>query len=70
MIRMSLNVKSQGAKKSRFFPKRLATPNLICETLYIADYQYVNVASFVVLDLRLIASLATAHFYCAEKSSK
>ena len=27
--------------------------NLRCETLYIADYKYVNISSFAVLDIKL-----------------
>ena len=27
--------------------------NLRCETLYIADYEYINITSFAVLDIKL-----------------
>ena len=55
MIRISLNVKSQRTKtKFRFSPKGPTTPkNLRCETLYIADYIYVNISSFAVLGIKL-----------------
>ena len=45
MIRISLNVKSQGTDDSK---------NLRCETLYIADYEYINISSFAVLDIKLL----------------
>ena len=39
VIRISLNVKSQGTKKIEVFSQRTDdSKNLGCETLYIADY--------------------------------
>ena len=44
----------KGLKESRFSPKRLKTSKkLRCETLYIANYKYVNICSFAVLDIKL-----------------
>ena len=43
-----------GQKKSRFFS--LTTNNsktLRCETLYVGNYEYVNISSFVVLGIKL-----------------
>ena len=48
MIRISLNVKSQRAKKLTDNSKHLGY-----ETLYIADYEYLNISSFAVLDIKL-----------------
>ena len=54
MIRISLNVKSQGTKIIEVFSHGIAdSQNLGCGTLYIADYEYVNISSFVVLDIKL-----------------
>ena len=44
VIRISLNVKSQGANNSK---------HLRCKILYIVDYEYVNITGFAVLDVRL-----------------
>ena len=44
----------KGLKKSRFSPKAFSDlKNLRCETLYIADYEYVHISSFAVLDIKL-----------------
>ena len=44
----------KGLKKSRFSPKGPTTPkNLRCETLYISDYENVNISSFAVLGIKL-----------------
>ena len=49
MIRMSLNVKWQSTKKSRFSPKGQTTPkNLGCETLHIAHYEKLKICGFAV----------------------
>ena len=41
-------------KKSRFSPKGPTHPKkLRCETLYIGDYEYVNISSFAVLGKKL-----------------
>ena len=50
MIRISLSVRSQGTKNSKFSPN---SKNLRCETLYIADYEHINITSFAVLDIKL-----------------
>ena len=44
----------KGLKKSAFSPKELTTlKNLRYEALYIADYKYVNISSYAVLDIKL-----------------
>ena len=54
LIRISLSVKSQGAKQSRFPPQETDdSKNLRCETLYTADHEYINITSFAVLDIKL-----------------
>ena len=54
MIRISLNVKSQGNKTFEFFSQGTHnSKNLRCETLYIANYEYLNISSFVVLNIEL-----------------
>ena len=54
MIRICLNVKSQWPNKSRFSPQGTDDSiNLRCETLYIGDYEYVNISSFAVLGIKL-----------------
>ena len=54
MIRISLNVKSQGTKKIEVFSQGTDDSKILrCEALYIADYEYVNITSFAVLDVRL-----------------
>ena len=48
MIRHSLKVKPQGTEKIDVFPKGTDDfKNLRYETLYIADYKYVNISSFL-----------------------
>ena len=46
MIRICFKVKHQRTKKSRFSSKG-------CETLYIGDYDNVNISSFVLLGIKL-----------------
>ena len=54
MIRISLSVKSQGTKKIEVFSQGTDdSKNVGCETLYIADYEYINITSFAVLDIKL-----------------
>ena len=54
MFGISLNVKSQGTGKIEVFSQVTNKfKNLRCETLYIADYRYVNITNFVVLDIKL-----------------
>ena len=46
-IRISLNLKSQGAKKIEVFSQLTDdSKNFSCENLYIADYKYVNHLQF------------------------
>ena len=54
MIRMSLDVESQRTKKIELFSQGTdESKNLRCETLYIANYEYVNISRFAVLDIEL-----------------
>ena len=54
VIRICLNVKSQRTKKIEVFSQRTDdSKNLRCETLYISDYEYVNISSFTVLGIKL-----------------
>ena len=54
MIRVCLNVKSQQTKKIEVFSQGTDdSNNLRCETLYIGDYEYVNISSFAVLGIEL-----------------
>ena len=54
MIRISLNLKSQGTKKIEFFSQGTSdSKSLRCEILYIANYEYVNISSLVVLNIKL-----------------
>ena len=57
MNRISLNVKSQGTKKLRFLQKVKGqaddSKNLRCETLYISNYEYVNISTFAKSDIKL-----------------
>ena len=54
MIRISLNFKFQGTEKMDVFSQGTNDlKNLRYETLYIADYKYVNISSFAVLDIEL-----------------
>ena len=54
---MSLNVKSQGAKKSRFLQKVQEqaddSKNLRSESLYISVYECVNISTFSPSDVKL-----------------
>ena len=52
MIRICLNVKSQRTKKL-FSLETDDSKRLRCETLYIGDYESVNIYSFVVLGIKL-----------------
>ena len=48
-----LNVQSQ-ATKNRVFSQRIDfAKRFRCEILYIADYEYVSISSFAVLDTKL-----------------
>ena len=51
MIRIVYSVKSQEAKKSRFFPQGMDEAKYLRR--YIANYEYVNISSFAVLDIEL-----------------
>ena len=43
-----------GLKTSKFSPRGTDdSKNLRCETLYIGDYEYVNISSFAVLNIKL-----------------
>ena len=54
VIRIYLNVKSRRTKKIEVFSKGTDdSKNLTCETLYISDYEYVNISSFAVLGIKL-----------------
>ena len=54
MIRICLNFKSQRTKKIEVFSYGTDDfKNLRCETLYIGDYEYVNISSFSVLSIKL-----------------
>ena len=54
MIRISLNVKSQVTKKVKVFSQGTDdSKSLKYETLYIADYEYINITSFAVSDIKL-----------------
>ena len=51
-----LNVKSQRTKKIEVFSQGTDdSKNLRCETLYIGDYEYVNVSSFFCLGYKAMA---------------
>ena len=54
MTRISLSVKSQGTKKMEVFSQGTDdSKNWRCETLYIADYEHINITSSTVLDIKL-----------------
>ena len=54
MIRTCLNVKSKGTKKVEVFSQGIDdSKNLRCETLYIGNYEYVNISSSAVLGKKL-----------------
>ena len=54
MIRLSLNVKSQGIKKIEVFSQGTDdSKHLRYETLYIADCEDINITSFAVLVIML-----------------
>ena len=54
MIRICFNVKSQWTKKIKVFSQETHdSKNLRYETLYIGDYENVNIFSFAVLGIKL-----------------
>ena len=54
MIRIFLNVELQRTKNIEFFFDGIDDSiNLRCETLYIADSEYVKISGFSVLDIIL-----------------
>ena len=54
MIRICLNVKFQWTKKIEVFsPGTDGSKNMRRETLYIGDYEYVNISSFAGLGIKL-----------------
>ena len=54
MIRICLSVKSQRTKKIEVFSQGTDdSKNFRCETLYIGDYEYVNISSFAMLGIKL-----------------
>ena len=51
---LCLNVKSQRTKKNEVFSQGTDdSKNLRCESLYIGDYEYVNISNFAVLGIKL-----------------
>ncbi len=56
VIRISLNFKSQGTEKIELFSQGTDEgPNLIFETLGIADYEYVKNSNITMLNITLWA---------------
>ena len=54
MIRICFNVKSQWTKKIEVFSQGASdSNNLRYETLYIGNYEYVNISSFSALGINL-----------------
>ena len=54
MIRICFNVKSEQTKKNEVLSQRTDdSKNLRCETLYIGDYEYVNIFRFAVWGIKL-----------------
>ena len=54
MIRICFNVKSQWTKKIEVFSQGTDDSKILrWETLYIGDYEYVNISSFAVLGIKL-----------------
>ena len=54
MTRICLDIKSQRTKKIEVFPQGTHdSKNLRRETLYIGNYEYVNISSFAVLGIKL-----------------
>ena len=53
MISISLMSNPKGLKVEVFSQGTDDSKNLRCETLYIANYEYVNISSFAVLDIEL-----------------
>ena len=54
MIIICLNVKSQRTKKVDVLSQGTNdSKNLRCETMYISDYEHVNISSFAVLGIKL-----------------
>ena len=49
-----MNVKSQRTKKFKIFSQGTAdSKQLRCETLYVGNYEYVNISGFAVLGVKL-----------------
>ena len=54
MIRICLNVKSQGTKTIEGFSQGTDDfKNLRCKTLYIGDYEYEDIPSFTVFGIKV-----------------
>ena len=54
MIRICFNVKSQWTKKVEVFSQGASdSNNLRYETLYVGNYEYVNISSFSALGINL-----------------
>ena len=54
VIRICFNVKSIRTKQVEVFSQGTEdSKSLRCETLYISDYEYVNISSFAVLGIKL-----------------
>ena len=54
MIRICFNGKSQRTKNIEGFSQGTDdSKNLRCETLYIGNYEYVNISSFTMLSIKL-----------------
>ena len=65
-----MNVKFQRTKKVEVFSQGTDDcNNLRCETLYVADYEYVNISSFAVLDMKRDRSLYSFKFIQSEASN-
>ena len=68
MIRICLNVKSQWAKQIEVFSQGTDdSKNLRCETLYIGNYEYVNISSFAVLAIKLMLEATSFPGYSHEE---
>ena len=54
MIRIYFSVKSQQTKKIEVFSQGINNSKILrCETLYIGNFEYVNISSFAVLSIKL-----------------